>query len=239
MRSDIYNWIKNIQSGIYPSTCLLCWAPGIVDQDICAGCIEDLPAILHACRRCALPLEGGSRVPLCGACQRRPPPYDSAFVAFPYSFPIDRLISRLKFKAKLTHARLLGQLMTDILKASVPESEWPETIIPVPLHSRRLYSRGFNQSLELARYVARDLKIPLQVEAVRRVRLTSPQTGLSEKERRKNVRRAFEMSSKLESRHVAIMDDVITTGSTAAELTRTLKRAGIKRVDVWALARTV
>jgi ComF family protein len=184
-------------------------------------------------------MENGSRFAVCGACQQRPPPYDSAFAAFPYSFPIDRLISRLKFNAKLTHARLLGQLMTDVLKASLPEAEWPEAIIPVPLHSKRLYTRGFNQSLELARYVARELRIPLQIENVRRVRLTSPQTGLSEKERRKNVRRAFEMSSKLESRHVAIIDDVITTGSTAAELTRTLKRSGIKRVDVWALARTV
>ena len=117
-------------------------------------------------------------------------------------------------------------------------SELPEYIVPVPLHSRRISQRGFNQSLELAKQLSRALGVALDANTVTRTRHTAPQTGLSEQERRKNVRGTFHVSADMQGKHVAIVDDVMTTGSTVGELARTLKRVGVQRVDVWALART-
>ncbi|MCU7798210.1 MAG: ComF family protein [Candidatus Thiodiazotropha sp. (ex Myrtea spinifera)] len=114
----------------------------------------------------------------------------------------------------------------------------PDTLIPVPLHPLRLRERGFNQSLELARLLAKYQALDLNWRAVRRIRSTTAQTGLSEKDRRKNLRSAFEVNDDLAGRHVALFDDVITTGATITELSRTLLRAGVKRIDIWALART-
>ena len=126
--------------------------------------------------------------------------------------------------------------MAQSLAATVFEP--PERIIPVPLHAQRISQRGFNQAAELARYLSRALAIPIAINAVTRVRQTSPQTGLPENSRRKNVRGAFHARADVYGRHVAIVDDVVTTGSTVSELALTLKRSGAKRVDVWALART-
>ena len=230
-----YSWLNNIQSLLYPPTCRLCKAPGVGELDLCTDCLEDLPHLLHACRCCALPIDS-DLVELCGTCQRTPPPYDNTYAAFLYDFPITKLVSQLKFQGKLAHAHLLGRLMTESLASSV--SGLPECIIPVPLHSRRICERGYNQSLELARYLSRSLHIALDVESVIRVRHTPPQTGLSESDRRKNVRGTFRVNADLRCAHVAIVDDVVTTGSTVGELARTLKCSGVERVDVWALART-
>ena len=203
--------------------------------DICTDCIEDLPRIHHACLGCALPLQSDI-VKLCGTCQRNPPPFDSVHAVFQYDFPVNKLISRLKFRGKLTHARLLGQLMAQSLAAAVLQP--PDGIIPVPLHAQRISQRGFNQAAELARYLSQALAIPLEINAVARVRQTAPQTGLSERVRRKNVRGAFQVRADMSDRHVAIVDDVVTTGSTVSELALSLRRSGAARVDVWALART-
>jgi ComF family protein len=108
----------------------------------------------------------------------------------------------------------------------------------VPLHAQRLRERGYNQSLEIARAVSRELAVPVDPAACARVVPTAPQAGLEQKDRRRNVRGAFQVVGSLPSSHVAILDDVVTTGSTVAELTRVLRKAGVARVDVWAVART-
>lgn len=231
----LYNWLKSVQMSLYPPICLLCKAPGTEDLDICTDCMEDLPRITQACRRCAIPL-ASSRVNLCGACQHKPPPVDSTLAVYLYTYPVDRLITQLKFRGKLPYARLLGRLMTESLVGSI--AEIPERIIPVPLHPWRIASRGFNQSLELARDISRYLQVPIDIDSVRRTRHTPPQTGLPEQDRQKNVRRAFEIRRALSVDHVAIVDDVLTTGNTVREMARMLKRSGVKRVDVWVLART-
>ncbi|MCP4408811.1 MAG: ComF family protein [Gammaproteobacteria bacterium] len=230
-----YKWLNAVQTSLYPPICLLCKAPGTDDLDICTDCMEDLPRITQACRRCAIPLES-SRVELCGACQHEPPPVDNALAAYLYTFPVDRLITELKFRGKLPYARLLGRLMTESLIDSI--TELPEYIIPVPLHPWRIATRGFNQSLELARDISRYLQVPIDIDSVRRTRHTPPQTGLPEQERQKNVRRAFDIRPTLSLDHVVIVDDVLTTGNTVREMARMLKRSGVKRVDVWVLART-
>jgi len=114
----------------------------------------------------------------------------------------------------------------------------PEIIIPVPLHRTRLRERGFNQALEIARPIARSLSIPVDYKSCERVRKTSAQSLLPAAERRKNIKGAFRVTRPIAARHVAILDDVMTTGHTVQELAATLRKAGVERIDVWVVART-
>jgi ComF family protein len=146
------------------------------------------------------------------------------------------LISQLKFNQRLSHARLLGQLLIDHLEREA--ATMPDLIVPVPLHRQRLMERGFNQALEIARPISRHFGIELKPGLCRRSKLTPAQTGLKRKERQKNLRNAFELTQEVTGRHIALVDDVITTGSTITELALILKRGGAKRVDAWSAART-
>jgi ComF family protein len=228
---------KRIVSFLYPSTCLLCGAPGLDTMDLCAGCHADLPHNRHRCFRCALPLP--PTVPpgsLCGTCQRNPPAYDRCIAPFRYQGALPHMVTRLKFHARMNCARLLGKLLTEEIEHS--ETPHPALIIPVPLHPKRLRARGFNQALEIARLPSRRLRLPFSVKACGRRLDTAPQSGLEAKERRRNIRGAFEVLEAPEVRHIALLDDVVTTGSTVGELAKILKRAGVERVDVWAVAKT-
>lgn len=226
-------WPNIIQNWLYPPTCLLCGDPGGEDIDLCPDCLKSLPYNIVACPHCAIPLE--TSVPeICGSCQKSPLVFHSAFALFRYEEPVRHLIHSLKFEARYPCARLLGVLMAEKLAAL---NEKPRAIIPVPLHSSRYRRRGFNQAIEIARTVSCRLGIPLDLRSCRRVRPTAAQTELSAKQRRKNVRNAFAVETAIEHRHVAILDDVITTGTTAGELAKILSQAGVPRVDVWACAR--
>ena len=217
---------------LLPSRCLLCGARGERGFDLCAGCRAELPRNDRCCARCALPLE--TPAPLCGRCVRRAPPWDAAWAPFRYAYPLDRLETRFKFGADLAAGKLLASLWI----ASHAPGEWPNAIIPVPLHRSRLRSRGYNQALEIARPLAKALRIPLLRDVLQRTRATDAQTELSALQRRRNVRGAFAAHFEDDvPQHVAVLDDVFTTGATLAECARVLKRAGVHRVDVWALAR--
>ena len=217
---------------LLPSRCLLCGARGDAGLDLCAACLADLPRNHCCCGRCALPLEVPA--PLCGRCVRRAPPWDAAWAPFRYAYPLDRLEMRFKFGADLAAGKLLASLWS----GSHTQGECPQAIIPVPLHRARLRSRGYNQALEIARPLAKALRIPLLRDALQRTRATDAQTELSALQRRRNVRGAFAARFDKEvPQHVAVLDDVFTTGATLSECTRVLKRAGVQRVDVWALAR--
>jgi ComF family protein len=145
------------------------------------------------------------------------------------------LVHQLKFRGKLQFGRLLGDLMADMLLSVHPE--WPDILIPVPLHPSRLRERGFNQAQEIARPVARRLQLPLAARAVERQFSTAPQTGLPARIRRRNLRGAFRVRESFAGLKVALLDDVITTGSTVEELARVVVRAGALDVQVWAFAR--
>lgn len=231
------SWIEKTLSRLYPPTCVLCGAPGVDRLDLCAGCMGDLPTNADSCNRCALPLPAGnpSGTP-CGACQRRPPPFAACRSAFRYEDPIPALVGGAKFRARLNLVRLLGRCVANSLRER--NAEMPDLILPVPLHAKRLRERGYNQALEIARFVGRELEIPVDAHSCARVLATSPQTGLEQKERRRNVRGAFRVLHPLDVDHIAILDDVVTTGSTVSELAIVLRKAGVKRVDVWAVART-
>lgn len=228
----LYDCINLIQKILYPPTCLLCGAPGSAGLDLCAGCAAEIPRPGPACRLCARPLPQPG---ICGACLRHPPPQERTVAPFPYAGAMRELITGLKFHRQLAHARLLGALLARELEGS---TERPALILPVPLHPARLRERGFNQALEIGRPIGRLLQLPVDSGSCRRTRDTPHQMGLHERQRRRNVRGAFSVTGALSGRHVAILDDVVTTGSTAAELARALRRAGAARIEVWAVART-
>jgi ComF family protein len=221
-----------LQRFVLPHHCLLCGAAGSDGLDLCRDCTRELPRNRTCCARCALPLPEPAA--LCGQCQRRVPPWDRAWVPFRYAWPLDRLESRFKFSANLACGRVLSSLW---LCESAPAA-LPELIVPVPLHVARLRERGYNQALELARPLAKRLGLPLRIDGLIRQRATAAQTELGALARRRNVRGSFAVREGIAwPPHVALLDDVMTTGATLAECARLLKRAGVQQVDVWALAR--
>jgi ComF family protein len=172
--------------------------------------------------------------PLCGQCQRKAPLWDAAWSPFRYAWPLDRLETRFKFGRDLAAGRVLSTMW----EREAKQSPLPQLIVPVPLHKQRLRERGYNQALELAKPLARALNIPCAVDVLLRLRHTDTQTTLSAVERRHNLNSAFGLRNNVQlPAHIALLDDVFTTGTTLAECTKVLKRAGVGRVDVWALAR--
>lgn len=210
--------------------CLLCGAPSR-QRAWCDACDAALPYLSPAhCPQCALPTHDGA---VCGHCLQRPPDFDHTVAAFAYSFPLDKLVQALKFNQQLTLARSLAEPLAQRMVAR------PDCIVPMPLHLARLRERGFNQSLELARHLARDLDIALLPNVAQRVRDTAPQSGLPWKERKKNIRQAFTCGDQVAGKHVAIVDDVMTTGASLNELAKALKAAGAREVSAWVVARTL
>jgi len=169
----------------------------------------------------------------CGRCQRQPPPFERTLALFRYEDPIRGLIQDLKYSGQLYLARLFGDLLAARLEA-LPAH--PDRIIPMPLHPGRLRERGFNQSLEIARPVARRLGVPLDYDSLRRIRATTPQSALPLDQRGRNVRGAFQTSARLAGERVALVDDVMTSGHTAAAAARALHKMGAA-VEVWVVAR--
>ncbi len=213
--------------------CLLCGTL-CSGAGLCGPCRDELVPNGPACRHCALPLplDGG----LCGRCLKRPFPLDHCLALLRFQPPLSELVHRLKFRQQLAVARLLGGMLAAPLE---PLVQRPELIVPIPLHPLRLRERGYNQALELARPLARHLGIALAARLCRRVRATAAQTELDLAQRRRNLRQAFEVCGEVGGRHLVLVDDVMTTGSTLAELARTLRRAGAARVDAWVVARAV
>jgi ComF family protein len=232
--AKVDGWADRILRALLPLRCLLCGAPGANGRDLCEGCARDFPRNDVCCPRCALPLK--TPAPLCGECVEREPPFAAAWVPFRYAHPLDLLEARFKFRGDLAAGRVLTELMIE--RASVETPRLPEAIVTVPLHVSRLRERGYNQAFELARPLARALGIPVARTLLQRVRATPAQTGLDAASRRRNLRGAFAVSaaSRMPA-HVALFDDVMTTGATLRECARVLRRAGVARVDVWALAR--
>ena len=209
--------------------CLLCEAAS-GDVPVCTACAAALPSMPPCCPQCAMPSPHGST---CGDCLARPPRFDATLALWPYAFPVDRLVHALKFHARLQ----LSQWFATALASHVPDGT--TGLVAMPLHRARLAERGFNQSYEVARRVARLRGLPVLEEQVTRTRVTDEQARLVYKERARNVRGAFSSTGSLEGRSLAVIDDVMTTGATLNELARTLKQAGAARIVNCVLARTL
>jgi ComF family protein len=224
-----FNISSIVRRSLLGQDCLLCGAAS-ADALVCDGCTADLPWLGEACPQCAGPSTGAA---LCGACLTRPPQFDVTVAVWQYEFPIDRLVRALKYGQRLALADLFGDAM-----ARQVGSRRVDAIVPMPLAPRRLAERGFNQALEIARWVARRADAPLAPFWVKRIRDTVPQTDLPHAARAANVRGAFACAAALAGQTLAVVDDVMTTGATVEELARTLKRAGAARVENWVVART-
>jgi ComF family protein len=209
-------WSRWLGDTLLPPRCCLCGFEGTSpDLDLCCFCHADLPWETAA--------------------------QPGLLVALRYEPPADALIKRLKYDGVAANARVLGHLLAQAAREQLPQL--PKLLIPVPLHDTRLRERGFNQAAAIARYAGRQLGVPHRFNLVRRVRDTPSQTGLDRAARADNVRDAFSISGVRalgwlqRAGHIAIVDDVTTTGSTLAELKGLLLEAGVRRVDLWAVAR--
>lgn len=217
---------------LLPEQCGLCRAPAA--EPLCPACRAGLPWNRGACPGCARPLDSGGGH-LCGSCAQAPPAFDAGWSAFRYAAPIDRAVHGLKYHAGFRGGRWLGREMAlELARRSQP---LPQLLIPVPLHAGRLRRRGYNQALELARALGDTLSIEVAARTARRLRATEDQIGKSAAERRRNVKDAFAVDGRLDGRHIALVDDVMTTGSTLAELARVCRKAGAVRIEVWTAAR--
>ncbi|QOC22900.1 ComF family protein [Wenzhouxiangella sp. AB-CW3] len=218
---------------VLPPVCVVCGLSARPGLDCCADCEQDLPVPGASCRRCALELVRS--VDLCGRCIRHLPAFDQAFAGFAYRGGIERLVQRYKFRHDLAAGRVLAGLLARRLAAQAAPR--PDLMVPVPLHWRRRLMRGFNQSELLCADLSRHFGgLPWRALLGRR-RATAAQSELPADKRTGNVRGAFHLRRGLPARHVALVDDVMTTGSTLDECARVLKRAGVSRIDVWVVAR--
>ena len=216
---------------LFPPRCLVCGEPGLPGRDLCGPCHATLPRPRHACPHCALPMPEAAT---CPACTAQPPPLDAAHAAFDYAFPLDRLLPRLKFHRDFAAGRVLAQCMAERF-AGLPR---PQALLPVPLHRGRLRQRGFDQALELARPLARALDLPLHAGLLHRCRATHAQSRLDADARARNLRGAFRVDAGTAlPAHVALVDDVMTTGATLHAAAKALRAAGVARIDAWVCAR--
>lgn len=233
-------WSKFIQSDFLPKACILCGAQlHSPHLSMCPACRKELPWLPGGCRYCASPLMGeGKTLQICGRCQSTSPPFDHCVCLFYYRHPIDKLITQLKFNDRLVYGPVLGQLMAEHLAHHLSTKETPQAIIPMPLHPKRLRQRGFNQAFEIARLCSKKLKLPLLYRSCQRIKDTPHQLGLDAKTRRSNLRNAFNLSKPINYRSIAIVDDVLTTGTTASELSKELLNAGVQKIHLWCIAKT-
>jgi len=221
--------VGSVLEAFFPQQCFACGA-GCGSAVLCADCLQTLPGRgLARCPSCGISHPAGG---VCGACLSHPPFFDRTFAVLDYGFPLDRLVQALKYGHRLSVSRLFVELLA---AQPMPEAD---LVIPMPLHAARLRTRGFNQAAELARPLARRWGLPVVLDGVVRDVDTAPQAGLPWKARAANVRGAFRVTAGVEGLRVVVVDDVMTTGATLAELARSLKGAGAVSVENRVLART-
>jgi ComF family protein len=219
-----------------PTQCELC--RGWDRERVCGACRARFAPPAARCERCALQVPPPASI--CGACLAAPPPYDAAITAFDYRHPWDTLIGRFKFHDALDLAAPFSRAVADAWHASGRPR--PDRLVPVPLAAARLRERGYNQAWQIARPLARRLGCAAHAGLVRRLKDTPHQLALPPGERAANIRGAFAVErgrlGEVRGQRIAIVDDVMTTGATAAELARVLRDAGAAAVEVWVVART-
>lgn len=205
-------------------------------MDLCQPCHDALKKTENQCYCCAKQFEHEHLImQLCGDCLNKPPAFDRTYAPYLHQGAIRYLINQCKFNGAYKHTRLLGLLLANYLHEQL--DTLPELIIPVPLHPKRYRQRGYNQTLEIGKVIARKLSIPLDNSCCMHIKNTPHQISLSAKQRHKNIKNAFQLVTTPEAKHIAILDDVITTGATANELAKTLRNAGVSQVDIWVCAR--
>lgn len=216
-----------------PQRCELC-AGASATALLCAACERDLPRVANPCPVCALPAPHGMP---CGACLANPPPFNATVAAYVYAFPVDRMLQSFKYHGRLALADWCAEAI--LAARERLDAQAPDAIIALPLAAARQRERGFNQAGEIGRAIAARTGFAHPVAGFRRIRASLPQAELPWNERARNVRGAFVCDAAIAGLHVAVIDDVMTTGETVAEFARTLRRAGARRIENWVVARTL
>ncbi|SFR52368.1 comF family protein [Marinobacter daqiaonensis] len=239
-RADIPALRRTGRYALLPELCVNCLGKD-ARQGLCSGCRSDLPINHTCCHRCGLPLILAMPRPglICGECLKHPPAYDRAFMPWRYEFPVDRMISHYKYHRQRAFGRpLLADMAghVEAYLAACPDQR-PDLLVPAPMHRQRERQRGFNQAAEIAEAISQRTGIPWSGQRVRRVRKSAAQSGLDRQERLRNLRGVFEVNGEVPA-HLAIVDDVVTTGATMRTLAWLLRKHGAERIQVWALART-
>ncbi|MBU2711980.1 ComF family protein [Zooshikella harenae] len=229
-------YIRSIINHLIPIPCLLCGVTTSFECRICSPCQKNLPSFKVACQTCGLPVYSANTY-RCGHCIAKPTTINRTVCGFSYQFPVDKLILQFKYHQQLGIGETLSQLLAEKIQQQYLDDALPEQIIPVPMHPKRLASRGFNQAALISKQLSKQLSIPINTQSCQRVVETKPQEGLNANQRCKNLQHAFTRTNTV-SPHIAIVDDVITTGATINALVETLSSADVTRIDVWSLART-
>lgn len=230
---------ESIQTVLFPTDCVLCEQRTESTTSLCLDCQQTLPGIISACHQCGLPLQVSEPLRSCGHCLNRPPLYsDSIQSLWKYDGFVREWIIQAKFFRGRHYLKPLSHLLANRIRQQ-PINNDDTCLIPVPLHPARQRQRGFNQSLEIARYIQQQTQIPIRKNLLKKVKLTAPQASLSLKRRHANIQGAFRLEGDLTEKHCLIVDDVITSGQTIEAIAKVLKEAGAARVEAWSLARTV
>ncbi|MCK4708530.1 MAG: ComF family protein [Gammaproteobacteria bacterium] len=231
-RRIYFNIRQKISNILNPALCLSCGIPVKTAEFICPHCLSSLEKVPNPCSCCGLPNK--TVTPICPACLHQPPRWQVMVAPLIYTANTRKIIHDLKFNEHIHNANaLLTHMQTYYSNQLV------EALIPVPLHKSRLLERGYNQAEEIAATLSRILDIPLDRSCLKRVKPTQSQSGLSLNKRQINIRKAFEFTPTRQYKSVAIIDDIITTGSTVAEICKVLKKSGIQHIEVWSLARAL
>ena len=227
---QILNKCLQFGRALMPQSCQLCGAASAA-QPLCSACLAELPWLSRSrCEVCAVTLPTGR---VCGACLDTPPRFEKIEAVFGYRYPVDTLVRVYKYHGRLALARVLGEMLAREVTSDV------DVIVPTPLAARRLAERGYNQALEIARVIAAATGVRLLPNVCRKTVDTPPQASLPWKERARNVRRTFVCDAEFDGERVAVVDDVLTTGSTLNELARVLRKAGASSVRGWVIARAL
>ncbi len=224
------------------ASCLLCLARCRVTEGICRACLASLPRLGLACQKCREPLQSFN-LPhdeqlLCRRCQQRPRPYRDCIVGLQYATPVAQMVHKLKYQRQLSYLKPLTRHLLHELEHHYRDTPWPEALLPVPIHWWKLRLRGFNQAQLIAKQLSRELGIPLLHRSVGKLSKRASQAGLTARARHHNSQQAYRIDKVITQQHIALVDDVMTTGATVESLCQTLLQQQPYTIDIWCIART-
>ncbi len=231
--NKVYHWLISKQP------CLLCDTPSRRLLALCEDCETELPWLGKYCLQCALPMPSSQT--LCADCTDNPPLFSKVITPLQFAFPVDTLISRFKYQQRWPYGQLLSALLVQYLNFYFDEGgQRPDLILAVPLAKRRQRQRGYNQAQMICDWLGKALHLDNPQQLLLRIRETVSQQGLSAKARRDNLYNAFQVKQpeRIKNKHIALVDDVLTTGTTCSIISALLLKHGAARVDVYCLART-
>lgn len=240
MWQTVYKSLKASVDLLLPPVCLLC---GLRLHDaadsggFCAACMAGIaPLGAACCCLCARPFAGATASHLCGSCLQRPPGFTMVHAAGRYHGSIKDAVHRLKHCSQLALARPLGRILGEVVAGAAAGGRF-DMIVPVPLHRHRLRTRGYNQAVEIARPLSRQLGLPIQAGLWQPSRRTPQQQGLSADQRSRNLRQAFTLARQVTEARILLVDDIMTTGETVRECCRMLAQGGAEEIQVAVVGR--